>query len=91
MSVHMRALLLRFAWLCASSLCVWCSNQQCTGAALNHAVTLVGYGHDAAVGMDYWLIKNSFGKSWGAGGYFRMQRGVNMCGIENWGAVPIVA
>lgn len=68
-----------------------CSNPSCTGAALNHGVTLVGYGYDSDAQMDYWIIKNSFGKAWGEAGYFRMQKGVNMCGIENWGAVPIVS
>lgn len=67
------------------------SNPACTGAVLSHAVTIVGYGTDASSGMDYWIIKNSFGKAWGAAGYFRMQKGVNMCGIENWGAVPYIA
>ena len=26
--------------------------------AQNHALTLVGYGHDAATGLDYWLAQN---------------------------------
>jgi len=39
----------------------------------NHAVMLVGYGVDETLG-DYWLIKNSWGDSWGENGYIRLRR-----------------
>ena len=48
----------------------------------NHAVVVVGYGTDYHSGVDYWLVKNSHGTHWGDQGYMRIQRGVNMCGIE---------
>ena len=35
----------------------------------NHAITVVGYGTDEASGLDYWLVKNSWGTSWGEDGY----------------------
>lgn len=46
-----------------------------------HAIEIVGWGEEN--GIKYWIIKNSWGTEWGDGGYFRMQRGVNMCQIEN--------
>merc|ERR1712127_491492 len=52
-----------------------------SGQKTDHAVTVVGYGTDAATGLKYWLIKNSWGESWGEGGFIRLQRGVAMCGI----------
>ena len=44
-----------------------------TDATVNHAVVAVGFGSDEASGMDYWLIRNSWGK-WGEAGYIRLQR-----------------
>jgi cathepsin H len=53
---------------------------------VNHAVLAVGYGTEN--GMDYWLIKNSWGTDWGMDGFFKIQRGVNMCGIAQCNSYP---
>ena len=51
----------------------------CTSNNRTHAVTVVGYGTEN--GVDYWLIKNSWGTSWGERGFMKLKRGVGMCGI----------
>jgi len=51
----------------------------CTSSSINHAVTVVGYGNEN--GMDYWIVKNSWGASWGDKGYIKMYRGNRQCGI----------
>jgi KDEL-tailed cysteine endopeptidase len=60
------------------------SGSKCDGV-VNHAVLAIGYGHDAATGMDYWIVKNSWGSSWGENGFFRVQRTTarnsGVCGI----------
>jgi len=51
--------------------------------AINHAVVLVGYGTDAVDG-DYWIVRNSWGSSWGEDGYIRLQRQSKaQCGVNS--------
>eukprot|EP01132_Coremiostelium_polycephalum_P002368 gene2368-2927_t len=54
------------------------------GSALlgGHAVKIVGWDHDSVSGKDFWIVANSWGESWGLGGYFWIERNVNMCGID---------
>ena len=62
------------------------------GTDLTHAVTIVGYG-TTEEGTDYWLVKNSWGETWGENGYMKIQRDVNtpggLCGIAKKASYPI--
>ena len=53
------------------------------GYNVDHLVVLVGYG-TTADGVDYWLIRNSWGPRWGEKGYIRIRRhtGEEPCGVD---------
>ncbi|KMT04502.1 hypothetical protein BVRB_8g181680 [Beta vulgaris subsp. vulgaris] len=62
-------------------------NGEC-GQDLSHAVTIVGYGTDTD-GYNYWLLKNSWGETWGENGYMKIIRDQNQCGITLDASYPI--
>jgi len=64
----------------------WFPGFWCDPDTLDHALLIVGWGSaENWIGetIDYWLVKNSWGSDWGEAGYFRIARGINLCGIAN--------
>ncbi|XP_019168747.1 PREDICTED: zingipain-2-like [Ipomoea nil] len=60
---------------------------------LNHAVAAVGYGITGD-GKKYWVIKNSWGTTWGENGYMKIQRDYadkrGLCGLAKAASYPTI-
>lgn len=60
--------------------------------SVNHAVVAVGLGETTKddKSIPYYIIRNSWGTSWGMEGYFWMKRNDNLCGVSDCASFPIV-
>jgi C1A family cysteine protease len=56
------------------------------GQQLDHGVLAVGYGTED--GTDYFLVKNSWGPTWGDKGYVKIAQAGNTCGILSQPSYP---
>ena len=57
-------------------------SQSCANSRVDLAVTLVGWGYDADLDLDYWTIRNSWGQQWGESGHVRLERTEDIAGIQ---------
>jgi C1A family cysteine protease len=62
------------------------------GTQLDHGVLVVGYGTEG--GKPYWILKNSWGNSWGEKGFFRIAKSTKsdagICGLQSEPSYPTV-
>jgi len=55
---------------------------------IDHAVQMVGYGHDKDLGLDYWIVRNSWSTLWGEDGFVKLLRpAVEPCSPAAYGPV----
>merc|ERR1712059_86346 len=64
------------------------SDPSCGQQQPNHGVLVVGY--KKSEGTPFWIVKNSWGGSWGSSGYIYAKMGENFCGIDKDPMYPTV-
>jgi len=56
------------------------------GTSIDHAVQATGYNSAG----NYWIIRNSWGESWGENGFVWVEYGANVCGLTDQAAIVSV-
>jgi C1A family cysteine protease len=57
------------------------------GTSIDHAVQATGYNAEG----NYWIVRNSWGESWGENGFVWVEEGANVCGITSQATIVSVA
>jgi len=57
------------------------NDPDCPKNSANHALLTVGWKYSVKDKKTKWIVKNSWGKSWGQGGYIYLEYGKNVCGM----------
>jgi len=60
------------------------------GSGIDHVVSVVGWGFDAATSKQYWIVRNSWGEYWGEMGYVFVELGNDALFLEeqcSWAVV----
>ena len=58
------------------------------GGNVDHAVLVIGYG--TLNGIEYFLVKNSWGEDWGDNGYVKIGTKNDICGITQFMYYPVL-
>merc|ERR1712238_30799 len=58
-------------------------NDGTTSRSTNHIVSIVGWGIDEDSSIKHWIVRNSWGQYWGEMGFFRVEMGKNILGLES--------
>jgi hypothetical protein len=57
-----------------------------SSSSVSQGLLIIGFGRDN--GIDYWIVQNSWGASWGQNGFAKIKKGLNTCGIAACATFP---
>jgi cathepsin F len=63
------------------------------GSNLDHGILIVGFGNQTSIvgrHTPYWIVKNSWGPTWGEAGYLKIERGDGKCGLNTFVSSSII-